>query len=103
MASVTEQEGVEFLEHYLTKTLRVSVSDKRVFVGQLKCTDKDCNVILALTQEYRPPPDEDIQAAAVSQGEGSAPLQLQFTNRYVGLVVIPGQYITKIEHEEWAA
>lgn len=45
---------------------------------QFKCTDKHCNIILSGAQEYR----------------ASAP-------RYMGLIVVPGEHIRKIEMEEY--
>jgi hypothetical protein len=59
---------------------------------------KECNIILALTQEYRPPAQEVVKAAA--EDAGSSSLQMPFSHRFVGLVVVPGKYITKIEMEE---
>lgn len=86
------------LSKYLGRTLRIHTTDKRIFVGQMRCTDRECNVILVLTQEYRPPSAAVIKAAA--EQSGSNP-QVPFLNRYVGLVVVPGKHITKIELEEW--
>lgn len=95
-----ETEHTAFLQQYLTKTLRVTVTDKRVFVGQFKCTDNECNLVLAMTHEYRPPEETEIAAAAARTG-GSGGLEMQFTSRYVGLVVVPGEHINKIEYEEF--
>lgn len=58
---------------------------------------KDCNIILSTTYEYRPPSQSSLQVVASETNKSS--LQLPFSSRYVGLVVVPGQYITKIEHE----
>ena len=70
-----------------------------MFVGQLKCTDGDRNIILALTQEYRPPSQKAIERAAKeSDGKGSVKVDMQ--KRFVGLIVVPGQYIKRIEVEE---
>lgn len=102
-----ETEHTLFIKRYLNKTLRVSVTDGRVFAGQLKCTDKECNLVLALTNEYRQPPEDEVKNAAAGDGNvggaasGKGVLQMEFTSRYVGLVVIPGEYIVKIEWEEF--
>lgn len=63
---------------------------------------QDRNIILALTHEYRPPSDAAIRAAIRSSGDPA--VQLPLSSRYVGLVVVPGRYVTKIEYEEspWA-
>lgn len=62
---------------------------------------QECNIILALTQEYRPPAEEVVKAAA--EKAGSSSLQMPFSHRFVGLVVVPGKHITKIEMEEYLA
>ena len=64
----------------------------------MKCTDKDRNIILALTYEYREPPAEVIEQAVKSSGNPS--VSVPWTSRYVGLVVVPGSHITKIELED---
>ncbi|RPA87198.1 hypothetical protein BJ508DRAFT_410738 [Ascobolus immersus RN42] len=45
-----------FLTSLLLKTIRVHTKDGRVFVGTFKCTDRDLNIILSETSEFRPPP-----------------------------------------------
>jgi small nuclear ribonucleoprotein (snRNP)-like protein len=92
-------QATSLLSQYLGRTLRVHTDDKRVFVGQMKCTDRECNIVLGLTQEYRPPPDSELKATAEKTGDTN--IQVPFTSRYVGLVVVPGKYITKIEQEEF--
>jgi small nuclear ribonucleoprotein (snRNP)-like protein len=93
------EQAKSILSQYLGRTLRIHTDDKRVFVGQMKCTDRECNIVLGLTQEYRPPPDFALRATAETAGE--AKINVPFTSRYVGLVVVPGKYITKIEQEEY--
>ncbi|KAF1997019.1 hypothetical protein P154DRAFT_442086 [Amniculicola lignicola CBS 123094] len=87
-----------WLSQFIGKNLRIHASDGRVFGGQLKCTDKDCNIILALTYEYRAPPAAVIEEAVKATGNPTAPVS--WNSRYVGLVVIPGSDVTKIEFEE---
>lgn len=62
-------------------------------------SSQECNIILALTQEYRPPGEEVVKAAA--ERAGSSSVQMPFSHRFIGLVVVPGKYITKIEMEEY--
>jgi hypothetical protein len=66
-------------------------------------TNKDCtqdrNIILSHTFEYRLPPPP--KAHDIEEGEESVTLDM--TSRYLGLVVVPGEYITKIEVEEFAS
>ncbi|OCL11919.1 hypothetical protein AOQ84DRAFT_286245 [Glonium stellatum] len=92
------QEATSYLTQFVGKTLRIYSTDGRIFVGQMKCTDRDRNVILALTHEYRHPSEAAIKKAI--QESGNPATQVPLTSRYVGLVVVPGQYITRIEYEE---
>jgi hypothetical protein len=59
---------------------------------------QDRNVILALAHEYRAPSAAIIRKAVEETGNPSA--SVPWNSRYVGLVVVPGQHITKIEFEE---
>ena len=55
---------------------------------------QDRNIILAQTFEYRlPPPPKTIS--------GEKSVVLDMTSRYLGLVVVPGEYVSKIEVEEF--
>jgi hypothetical protein len=60
---------------------------------------QDRNIILAGTHEYRPPPSS-VVIAAVEQSTEDSTMKFNMTSRFVGLVVVPGAYITKIEVEE---
>ncbi|KAK2767600.1 hypothetical protein FQN54_003758 [Arachnomyces sp. PD_36] len=72
----------EYLKSLLGRTLRIHTTDTRLFVGAFKCSDNDRNIILGGTYEYRyPDPSTDAD----------------ITSRFIGLVVVPGQHITKIE------
>ncbi|KAK0640480.1 hypothetical protein DIS24_g9284 [Lasiodiplodia hormozganensis] len=101
-STVSPTQAITYLTQFIGRNLRVHVTDKRMFIGQMKCTDKDRNIILALTHEYRPPSEAAIRAAIASSGDPS--VQLPLSSRYVGLVVVPGRYVTRIECEEnpWA-
>ncbi|EGE06860.1 hypothetical protein TEQG_08743 [Trichophyton equinum CBS 127.97] len=98
-------EAREYLESLVDKVLRVHTSDSRVFVGLFKCTDNDRNMILSTTHEYRCPTERaPAEQASSEEMEGpkaacNAPLDLNtdMSRRFIGLVVIPGQHITKIE------
>ncbi|KAF2125377.1 hypothetical protein P153DRAFT_378840 [Dothidotthia symphoricarpi CBS 119687] len=95
---MNNDEAVFWLEQFIGKNLRVHASDGRVFGGQMKCTDKDRNIILSLAYEYRAPSTESIRKAIEESGNPSA--TVSWNSRYVGLIVVPGQHITKIELEE---
>lgn len=93
--------AVEYLTGLLGTTLRVQISDGRMFVGQLKCTDRERNIILATSHEYRQPSPEAIAAAAKSEPVNGK-VTANMTSRYVGLVVLPGEHIMKIEMEQYS-
>lgn len=94
----TPAQAAAYLTALLNKFLHVHTSDGRMFVGQLKCTDRERNLILALAHEYREPSQKEIDQAA-RQRTGGEKLKVDMRKRFVGLIVIPGQYIEKIELE----
>ena len=65
---------------------------------------QECNIILAKTCEYRMPSEQaKIDAPASQDSKGASGLfspRVSMTSRFLGLVVIPGPQITKIEVEE---
>jgi small nuclear ribonucleoprotein (snRNP)-like protein len=91
----------EYLATILNKNLRVYTSDGRLFWGTLKCTDPDRNIVLAHTYEYRQPSAREREKAA-EEAEGQS-VKLDMTSRYLGLVVIPGHHIVKMEVEQFAS
>ncbi|ORY90499.1 hypothetical protein BCR43DRAFT_499400 [Syncephalastrum racemosum] len=72
-----EPDNVKELRSCLNFKARVHISDGRVFIGTFVCTDKQKNIILAHTEEFR--------------GR---------EQRLVGLVMIPGKHLVKIETED---
>ncbi|KAI0976858.1 hypothetical protein F4678DRAFT_126960 [Xylaria arbuscula] len=105
----TKAEAETYLRSLLNKTLRIYVTDGRLFVGSFKCTDTDRNVVLALTYEYRQPSQRKIAeatsaaAAAAAPGTSPATIKADMVSRYLGLVVIPGEHIVKMEVEEFTS
>ncbi|THW34433.1 hypothetical protein D6C81_06174 [Aureobasidium pullulans] len=105
-------EATEYLTRLLNKTLRIHTTDSRIFVGTMKCTDqiiflltiaqKERNIILSLTHEYRQPPPSVVENAAMQMEMDGVKgnVKVDMLKRFVGLVVVPGRYITKIEVEE---
>jgi small nuclear ribonucleoprotein (snRNP)-like protein len=127
-----KSQAEDYLRSLLNKTLRITTSDTRMFLGQFKCTDsvgplpspvslfprpipipntsqilsnqiltppQDRNIILSHAFEYRLPPPPKPSALI----EGKETVTLDMTSRYLGLVVVPGEYVTKIEVEEFAS
>ncbi|RAL11313.1 LSM domain-containing protein [Aspergillus homomorphus CBS 101889] len=102
-----ENKAVQYLESLIGRVLRVHATDTRIFVGTFKCTDAARNIILANTHEYRFPSPSAVRDAATNADELAAEsaataqnITLSMTSRFIGLVVVPGQHITKIELEE---
>ncbi|KAK8165262.1 hypothetical protein BKA80DRAFT_309383 [Phyllosticta citrichinensis] len=119
LPTMKNAQAMPFLSQFVGRNLRIHVSDGRMFIGQMRCADKlidgpspaqDRNTILAQTHEYRQPSahalrdalasPEAASSASLSNPSSAASVKLQMTSRFVGLVVVPGQYITKIEYEQ---
>jgi len=73
---------------------------------------KESNLILQHTYEYRPPTQTQLSKAAAAAGIAESlgesnntdnKLKFDMTSRYLGLVVVPGRFIVKIEKEEFAS
>lgn len=95
-----EAEATHFLESLLGKTLHVTVPDGRLFSGTFRCTDNESNVILSNSFEYRMPShamEQEALAKGQTTGQSS---RVGMTSRFVGLIVIPGKQIAKMEVEE---
>ena len=95
-----QAEALSFLESLLGKTLHITVLDGRLFTGIFKCTDNECNIILGNSFEYRMPSksaEEKAMAEALATGR---PAKADMTSRFVGLIVVPGLQIVKLELEE---
>ncbi|KAG5975522.1 hypothetical protein E4U58_000719 [Claviceps cyperi] len=102
-----------YLSSLLNKNLRISTTDGRLFRGCFKCTDHDQNIVLSDTFEYRhrlsapsekapeTPSDAALSAEtpSASADDGSGDM----SSRYLGMVVIPGQHVVKMELEEFAS
>ncbi|KAI1378679.1 Sm-like ribonucleoprotein [Hypoxylon crocopeplum] len=99
-AEKTEAEA--FLKSLLNRKLRIYTTDGRLFIGTFKCTDTHSNVVLSLTYEYRQPSQQKLAEAAAANLEKSTMIT-DMTSRYLGLVVVPGQHIVKMEVEEFAS
>lgn len=71
--------GRQKLQSWLYRHLRVQLTDGRILKGNFLCTDADANVILGMCME-------DTEKG----GE----------QRMLGLVMVPGRHIVKMEMEE---
>ena len=57
--------------------------------------------MLSLTHEYRQPTQQQIAEAAAQAGGSN--FRADMSSRYMGLVVVPGEHIAKIEVEEFVS
>lgn len=117
-----KDEARQFLSSILNRNLRVITTDGRMFWGSFKCTDAVChpptpytnaglsadcfliqdkNIVLANTYEYRQPSMRQQNEAAEDASIGTVSLDMR--SRYLGLVVVPGPHIVKMEVEEFAS
>ncbi|KAH7926222.1 hypothetical protein BV22DRAFT_1087596 [Leucogyrophana mollusca] len=76
-----EAASVFNLRRLLKETLRVFVSDGRIFLGTFMGTDQLLNILLVNTEEYR--------LASDTESEPSG--------RFVGQVMIPWRLVTQVE------
>ncbi|KZT24704.1 hypothetical protein NEOLEDRAFT_1041338, partial [Neolentinus lepideus HHB14362 ss-1] len=74
--------AVTHLKGLLRQVLRVTIKDRRIFLGTFVGTDNSLNIILVSTEEYR-----------INVEDGSS------HSRYVGQVMIPWPLVTKVEAE----
>ncbi|KAH9836708.1 uncharacterized protein C8Q71DRAFT_55271 [Rhodofomes roseus] len=74
--------SVKRLRSLLCRTLRVTIDDGRIFVGTFVGTDKQLNILLVSTEEFR------IGADAVDGNPNG---------RFVGQVMIPWRLVRKVE------
>lgn len=64
-------------------------------------SSQDKNIVLAHTYEYRQPSAAKVKDAQDESVGGV--VNLDMTSRYLGLVVIPGHHIVKMEVEQFAS
>lgn len=99
-SEMEKAEAAAFLESLLGKTLHITILDGRLFTGIFKCTDNESNVILANAFEYRMPSKAAEEKALAEVAATGKPAKADMTSRFVGLIVIPGKQIVKMELEE---
>ncbi|KAF7187400.1 N-alpha-acetyltransferase 38-A, NatC auxiliary subunit [Pseudocercospora fuligena] len=80
-------EANAYLSSMVNRTLHLHTSDGRMFVGQMKCTDSERNIILAMTHEYRQPSEADIKRATQrhEQSGSGDNVKVDMKKRFVGL------------------
>lgn len=79
------------------------VSCEPAWRGHSADSIQDRNIVLAHTYEYRQPsPEQRAKAAAASNADATT-IKMELTHRYLGLVVVPGEHIARIEKEDFAS
>ena len=73
--------NVERLKAMLKQTLRISITDGRIFVGTFAGTDKQLNLLLVSCDEYRVGPEAGADGGS----------------RYVGQVMVPWRLVVRAE------
>ncbi|PHH77460.1 hypothetical protein CDD80_579 [Ophiocordyceps camponoti-rufipedis] len=91
-------EATAYLKSLLNKNLRIITTDGRLFWGAFKCTDANQNVVLSHTYEYRQP----VSAHGSASHEPPARMDVSAA-RYLGLVVVPGHHIVRMELEKFVS
>ncbi|KAI0056802.1 hypothetical protein BV25DRAFT_1775689, partial [Artomyces pyxidatus] len=74
-----EPDSIKQLKFLLRSTLRISVSDGRIFIGTFVGTDKALNLLLVNTDEFRLGPRENPGG------------------RYVGQIMVPWRLVVRVE------
>lgn len=83
----TTSAPIQRLKTLLRQTLRVVISDDRIFVGTFVGTDKQLNILLFSAEEYRVGPE----------AQEMRPLYAHAESRLVGQVMIPWRLVKKVE------
>jgi len=81
MDSSQDRPSLALLKTLLRSILRITISDGRIFLGTFVGTDKQLNILLVNTDEYRFTPVENANP----------------NGRYVALVMVPRRLIVKVE------
>jgi len=75
-------ESIRNLKSWLRQTLRVTISDGRIFLGTFVGTDQQLNILLVNSEEFR-------IGADYVDGDPNG--------RYVGQILVPWRLIRKVE------
>eukprot|EP00051_Salpingoeca_urceolata_P002233 m.48320 g.48320 ORF g.48320 m.48320 type:complete len:159 (+) comp11989_c0_seq1:232-708(+) len=83
------------MDKYLRRPVRACLTDGRVIVGELRCTDRDRNLVLVGAVEYRSPLFGNSPTPAQIRGYDFVPECLKRT-RDLGAVMVPGNHIVAL-------
>jgi small nuclear ribonucleoprotein (snRNP)-like protein len=51
--TLTNEEGKTVIDSWLNQRLRITIADSRSFEGWFKCVDREWNIVLSGTEEFR--------------------------------------------------
>ncbi|KAI7869921.1 hypothetical protein BDF14DRAFT_1721753 [Spinellus fusiger] len=97
MSATTDK--IQQLRQHLNFKARIKTSDERTFIGVLVCIDKQKNTILANTDEFRGGKAQEKETATRTLLSLHSFFYID-EQRFVGLVMIPGKHIVKVEAED---
>lgn len=84
MTDSKNRPAVTYIKSLLQSVMRVHCDDGRIFLGEFRCVDKECNIIFTNAEEFR--------SVTSSQSQSG-----QMKSRFVAMIMIPRRIITKIE------
>lgn len=79
----THRPAIDAVKALINEPMRIRTSDNRLFVGTFVCMDKQLNIVLTNTDEYRVIP-------------GSTE-KVNERGRYVTMVMVPWRLVVKVE------
>lgn len=92
-SSTTAEQTIR--SQFLHRTCLVHIPDGRVFKGTFTCIDDGMNLILSQAEEWRLHPSTSTSTSVLSTTE-----ERKTSSRFVGMVMIKGEDLVKIEVEE---
>lgn len=83
----------------LRETLRISITDGRIFIGTFAGTDQPLNIVLLNTEEFRRSAVAEGEDENEGEGEGGVggTARAGWVGRYVGQVLVPWRLVIKVE------
>ena len=99
--ALTNDEGKKHIDGWLNYRLRITIDDSRAFEGRFKCVDRDCNIVLAGTEEFKDSKPSAPLLPFCGPCISSSAMHKRLTSgeqrRFLGLIVIPGIHIKIVE------
>ena len=84
------RQAIDAVKSLLNRSMRIRTSDGRIFIGTFVCVDKQLNVVLTNTDEYRVTPRADANDNGTTE-------KVDERGRYVTMVMVPWRLVVKIE------